>query len=231
LTSVRDTLAWRKEFQVDRLVQATQPPLEDDSEFHSMLALENETGKVYTRGYDKNGRVLLFLRQERENTFNEAHNMKHLVWNLEKAIACTRRKSTQKGSAALGKEKILLILDFRKFSLGSAPPMSTSKTTLHILQAHYPERVARIYCFHAPFVFKAFWALIKPFVDPTTKAKIVFVAGAAPLQAFHDEFDDLGALEGFMGGTAVDKLAPWDSANYVGLPFDVCFDEKDVDGS
>ena len=31
----------------------------------------------------------------------------------------------------------------------------------------------------APFRFRAFWALVKPFIDPVTKRKIQFISGNA----------------------------------------------------
>ena len=151
--------------------------------------------------------------------------MKHLVWNLEKACACTKRKSKELGRSEQGLEKIILIMDFTKFSMATTPPMSVSKHTLTILQSHYPERVKTIYCFNAPFMFKAFWAMVKPFVDPVTKQKIVFVTGAGGMAKFHENFDNTNEnLEELTGGAAVSS--DWDSSVYLDLPFDVAFDEK-----
>jgi len=159
----------------------------------------------------------------------ETDNMKHLVFNLEKAIACTKRKSKQLGTSQQGLEKINLVMDFTKFSMSTTPPMSVSKHTLTILQSHYPERVKTIYCFNAPFVFKAFWAMVKPFVDPVTKQKIVFVTGASGMAKFHQNFDDMSNLEELTGGTAKSISAyDWDSSAYMDLPFDVAFDEKSL---
>ena len=166
----------------------------------------------------------LFDRQ----TNVEMDNMKHLVFNLEKAIACTKRKSKQLGTSEQGLEKIILIMDFTHFSMATTPPMSVSKHTLTILQSHYPERVKTIYCFNAPFMFKAFWAMVKPFVDPVTKNKIVFVTGASGMANFHQYFDeDKKDLEELTGGTAVSISADdWDSSVYLDLPFDVAFGEE-----
>jgi hypothetical protein len=67
-----------------------------------------------------------------ENTHDHDGNMKHLVYSMEKVVAC--------GEARKGvpNEKIILLIDYEGFSLSSGPPMKTSKETLSILQNHYP---------------------------------------------------------------------------------------------
>ena len=197
-----------------------------DDSLAKIIAQENDVGKMYVRGYTKHGRALIYMRGDREQTNHELNNMRHLVWNLEKAIACTKRKSQALGASAVGLEKVILIMDFTHFSMATAPPMSVSKHTLHILQSHYPERVQTIYCFNAPFIFKAFWSMVKHFVDPATKRKIVFVNESNIKQDFHVQFDDLSALEEVAGGTAIEQLSNWDSEAYLNLPFDVAFDER-----
>ena len=67
LEKLRSTLQWRKEFQVDKIVQCTDRDGGGDSEMRKLITKENETGKIYVRGYDKDGRVLMYMRQDREN--------------------------------------------------------------------------------------------------------------------------------------------------------------------
>jgi hypothetical protein len=43
---------------------------------------------------------------------------------------------------------------------------------LHIIQTHYPERLGRAHIINAPFWITAFYTLVSPFVDPTTRAKL-----------------------------------------------------------
>eukprot|EP00977_Amphora_coffeiformis_P008758 scaffold1984_cov162-Amphora_coffeaeformis.AAC.7 len=228
LEKLRSTLKWRKEFQVDKIVQCSQDG--GDPEIRKIIAKENETGKIYVRGYDKDGRVLMYMRQDRENVRTTTPPLSSLVrWTTSvRAIACTKRKSKQIGKSKQGLEKIILIMDFTKFSMATTPRMSVSKHTLTILQSHYPERVKTIYCFNAPFMFEAFWAMVKPFVDPVTKQKIVFVSGASGMAKFHQNFDeDKESLEELTGGAAASISADdWDSSVYLDLAFDVAFDEE-----
>lgn len=44
-------------------------------------------------------------------------------------------------------------------------------------QNHYPERLGVLILVDAPFVFRAFWKVISPFVDAKTLKKVVFVSG------------------------------------------------------
>lgn len=188
-----------------------------------MLREENETGKVYVRGYDREGRALVYMRPAMENTNNEQNNMRHLVWNLEKAIACTKRKSMELSPGLPPLEKVILMIDYEGFKLKNAPPMSTSKLTLDILQKHYPERMYRAYCLNPPLVFRVFWNMIKPFVDPVTKEKIQFCTGKDGMVALHDAIGDVDQLEVNLGGPASTRR--FDSKEYLNLPFHKSFDE------
>lgn len=142
---LKAALDWRQEFGVADIVQACSenPP----NEMTPVIQKENETSKLYVRGYDKEGRALLYMRPAKENTHETSpiNNMRHLVWNLEKAIAC---------SAKNGQSKVCIVIDYDQFQLRHAPPMSTSRYTLDILQKHYPERMHKAYICNPPFVFR-----------------------------------------------------------------------------
>ncbi|GAX18826.1 hypothetical protein FisN_26Hh127 [Fistulifera solaris] len=212
LQQLRLALQWRRDFQVDALCRMQDP-------FAQILRKENATGKIYVRGYDKQGRALVYMRPARENTQNEHDQMRHLVYNLEKAIACTRRESARRGKLL---EKIILLIDYEGWSLSNAPPMSTTKATLHILQHMYPERMYRAFCLHPPLIFRAFWNMVRPFIDPVTKEKIVFVtAGKTQQQLWSLMTDHQQDLETGAGGT----LSPqdFDSAQYLQLPLEEAF--------
>jgi hypothetical protein len=211
---LRLTWQWRRDFQVNALCRATpSDPL------GQVLQRENATGKIYVRGYDAQGRALVYMRPARENTHNEHDQMRHLVYNLEKAIACTRRESLERNGGGRGLEKVILLIDYEGWSLTNAPPMSTTKATLHILQHMYPERMYRAFCLHPPFIFRAFWNMVRPFIDPVTKEKIVFVSNKSTQQQLWSLLKDpVNDLETGAGGT----LSPNDfnSSTYLQLPWD-----------
>jgi hypothetical protein len=233
--SLRAALQWRCDFGVSDLLCAapvssarSSSSLPGDDRIDALtntLRIENASGKIYVRGYDRQGRAFMYMRPARENTNRETDNMRHLVWNLEKAIACTARRSRELSKDGVSSlDKINLIIDYDGFKLINAPPLSTSKFTLDILQKHYPERMHRIYCLNPPMVFRAFWSVIKPFVDPVTKEKIVFISSKAGLKQLVDTVDETRhKLEPVAGGTH--PMSDFDSHKYLNTPFNVSFDE------
>lgn len=207
IKKMKAALAWRKEFEVDKIVNCFEEG--GDEEMRKIITEENSTGKIYVRGFDEEGRAAMYMRPHRENTHNEKNNMRHLVWNLEKAIACTRQKS--------GYEKINLMIDYDGFRLRDTPPLSTSKYTLDILQKHYPERMFKAYVLNPPFVFRAFWTVIKPLVDEKTKEKIVFCHGKGGAKLVAERFN-MDVVEPCAGGEK-EKVKEFISKDYLGLKY------------
>jgi CRAL/TRIO domain len=136
-------LEWRKEFQVEDILKACSG--NEPNDMTSVIQQENETCKIYVRGYDQDGRALLYMRPAKENTKDAVNNVRHVVWNLEKAIACSSKQ---------GRSKICIVIDYDGFALLHAPPFSTSRYILEILQNHYPERMHKAYICNPPFVFR-----------------------------------------------------------------------------
>ena len=114
----------------------------EPNDMTSIIQKENETCKIYVRGYDQDGRALLYMRPAMENTKDAVNNVRHVVWNLEKAIACSSKQ---------GRSKICIVIDYEGFFPASC---STSRYILDILQNHYPERMHKAYICNPPFVFR-----------------------------------------------------------------------------
>ena len=179
-----ETLAWRERFGIRNIHDGWQKVIEE----------ENATGKGYVRGWSSAGNVLLYLRPEHENTHNHDGNLKHLVYNMERACKCMEAD----GRA----EKLVLLIDYNNYSLLNAPPMKTSQDTLSILQNHYPERLFRAYCIRPPWIFNAFWTMISPFIDSVTYQKIVMLSGSKEDigRRLSDDGIPLEQLEANIGG-------------------------------
>lgn len=295
IKKIKEALHWRRNFGLEELIQQSHHAAtnkattksstngednnNNNNEVKEMLSRENDTGKLYVRGYDSNGRALLYMRPGRENTTHESNQMRHLVWNLEKAIACTAKRSVQlmmtRQQQQQGQqqqqqeennnnnsifttddkqppsppspqplEKVTLLIDYEGFSFRNMPPLSTSRYTLDILQKYYPERMHRAYILNPPAVFRTFWTIIRPFIDPVTKEKIVFCCSPPPSGRRRQQQKEKGG-EGGGGGLApllaavgdahADKLEPvaggtkkirdFCSIEYLRLPFAVSFDE------
>ena len=233
---IRYVMKWRDDFGVEKIINAVHGHSNNDSndndeddddkksiidpemkELRDIIRHEGETGKVYTRGYSKQGHAIIYFFPVRENTTNVKNNMRHLVYQLERAIAATEKKNH---------EKIIIIMDFVNWTIKKQGPMSRTKETIHILQECYVERMKRVYLTNTPVIFRTFWAMVKPFLDPVTKEKIVFCSGGRMNveNLMKDELD-MSVLEKCAFGTK--DLKPFDSKEYFSMPLDVVYDEEE----
>ena len=168
------------------------------------VANEAKTGKQYRSGRCKQGRRVLVMRPDRENTFNHEENIKFLIYTLENIFWKSSRERVPRGSNSdLAPEQIVILINFTNWSRKNAVPMATARETLSILQDHYPERLGLAVCFNPPTIFRVFWSIISPFIDRKTYSKIIFVnkkkkekAGATMSAIFHATSvdDDMGGV-------------------------------------
>ncbi|CAI5476610.1 unnamed protein product [Closterium sp. Yama58-4] len=201
---LRDTLKWRDQCRPEEIRWAD-------------VAEEGATGKVYRTAFqDKHGRPVVVLSAGQQNTNNHAGQVRHLVHCLENAVmnlpATAReqqqpqqqdngRQGEQQGGEQGGQEQMVWLIDFRGWSMRKAPPLKTSREVLSILQSHYPERLGAAVIYNPPAVFEAFWKVIRPFIDPVTFNKILFVNPSKPdtVKKLEGIFD-LDRLEEAFGG-------------------------------
>jgi hypothetical protein len=110
------------------------------------------------------------------------------------------------------------MIDYQHFRVRDAPPMSTNRWTINILQNHYPERLYKAYILHPGFFFKTFLQVIRPFLDPVTRDKIVICGGNTAPDKVGQRFN-LKEVEQCAGG---EREGNFDSQEYL---FKVPFDE------
>lgn len=190
------TISWRQKFGIQNMFTT----------WNDFLPFENGCGKVYVRGFDKQGHALIYMKPRNENSKNYDDQSRHVVYNLEKAIASMDYHTKQ--------EKYSLIMDFHGYSISNAPPFKTSKDMLSIFQNYYPERLFRCYVVRPPWLFYAFYKLIYPFIDPITREKIVLIPEAKVSEVLGNEID-LDVLEADVCGK---NPIPFDSAKYLKSP-------------
>jgi hypothetical protein len=202
---LEDTIKWRHEFGIDNI----------HTEYKDTIALENSTGKMYVRGFDKEGVPLIYMKPVKENTKDHTGNIKHLVYSMERAVACMEAKGQ-------GNTKLSLVIDYDGYTSAHAPPMKTALETLNILQSHYPERLKHAYCVRAPFMFYAFFKMVSPFIDPVTRAKICMLKNADIGTPNCKLMQDVGGdvLESCVGGK---DSRPFVSSLYLAGPFEQDF--------
>jgi hypothetical protein len=229
-TMLEETVRWRREFEVNALVKG---------KWHDNIRGENASGKLYVRGVDKYGNVLVYMKPKHENSRDHDNNVRHLVYNMERAFAyqnhyhnttdSTNSSSSSATGTATGTEtetfrpnKICLVVDYDGFTMANSPPLKTSLAVLSILQNHYPERLRRAYLIRTPWIFNATFKLISPFVDPVSKAKIVFMK-STDLKFIREQLSadiDPAILETEIGG---DDQRPFESNVYMNAEFHLDF--------
>lgn len=143
------TLKWRRDYRPDEITE-------------SDIAEEATTGKEFLKGFDKEGRPILYLVPARENSKDYDRMLKFVVFNLEKAIKLMPD----------GVESMVIIVDYKNVSVLNAPPISISKKFLQMVGDHYPERLGISFIMNPTWYLWVFFKLLRPFLDPVTAAKI-----------------------------------------------------------
>eukprot|EP00037_Helgoeca_nana_P024457 m.259711 g.259711 ORF g.259711 m.259711 type:complete len:420 (+) comp26643_c0_seq5:1660-2919(+) len=133
------------------------------------LDIENETGKCRSAGIDRWGRPILILDNTVENTTNVEAHMRLLFYTTERLI---RRMKPPV-------EKQVIFVHLPDFSLWNTPPLKSSKTSLAVFSLYYAERLGHCIFWQPPSYFSTFIAMIRPFIDPATYAKVVVINGDA----------------------------------------------------
>ncbi|KAH7442506.1 hypothetical protein KP509_03G091900 [Ceratopteris richardii] len=166
---LRETLQWRSSYKPGSI------RWED-------VAEEFKTGKMFRACFtDKLGRPVIVMIPRNQNTRTHEGQVKQLVYSMENALSYLPPDQDQ----------LAWIIDFEGFSYFNNPPLKTTKEVAHILQSHYPERLAVGIVLNAPKIFEYTLKLWKPFIDLTTYKKIRFVYTRDPssLKAVEDVFD------------------------------------------
>lgn len=137
-------------------------------------------------GFDVHGRPIVWLRPSRENTSPSPAQIRHLVFQLERALDLLPPGATT----------LALVVDYHGATRGSTPPLDICKSVIHILQNHYCERLGRAAVVNVPTLLQGFFAVVKPLLDPNTREKIAFnppMQDVVPKQQLDPEFG--GELE------------------------------------
>ena len=153
-------VAWRRETGADTLRVDT-----------SSFAVEHGKRKCINEGHDRLGRPLVTMvaRRHDKNDRDLQEVCKLIIHTLETAVARSR--------AQLNDEKIVIIFDMSGFTT-AVMDYDAVKVLVSVLLKNYPDVLAASFIVNAPLLFSACWAIIKPWLDPVTAAKCVFVKPA-----------------------------------------------------
>ncbi|KAL6525267.1 Patellin-3 [Orobanche minor] len=162
---LKNTLTWRRDFNVDELVKED---LGDDLE-----------KVVFMHGYDKEGHPVCYnVYGEFQNkelyarTFgDEEKRNKFLRWRIQFLERSIRKLDFSPG----GINTIFQISDLKNSpGPGKRDLRIATKQALQMLQDNYPEFVAKQVFVNVPWWYLAFYTMMSPFLTQRTKSKFIF---------------------------------------------------------
>lgn len=95
-------------------------------------------------------------------------------------------------------DEIVVILDFRGWSVRRNAPVKLVRDGIQTLQDHYPERLGRVFLLNYPTAIRAAFAAVSPIIDAGAREKIVWVPGEAYAVLSKHASDK--AIPTFLGG-------------------------------
>jgi len=125
------------------------------------------------------------------------------VWGQEHQIRRCEESAAARGLPAGSIERFTTLMDLKGMSMSHRACLKFTKKITEWDEKYYPERMGYVIVVNAPTIFSFFWAIVKPWLNPVTKSKIVFVKG--------DDYTDLhklidpAQLPARYGGTLVDE--------------------------
>ncbi|MCO5552855.1 hypothetical protein L7F22_006373 [Adiantum nelumboides] len=175
---IKDTMNWREHYKPHQVKW-------------DEIAKEAETGKIYRANFrDRDERTVLVMRPGVENTSQLDGQIRYLVYCMENAIM----------NLPADQEQMVWLVDFEGWNM-SMVPLRTARETAHVLQNHYPERLAYAILYNPPKVFEMFWNVVRPFLDPDTQKKVKFVYSRdEDSKRLMESLFDLDKLECAFGG-------------------------------
>lgn len=156
-----ETLTWRLAYGPSRITAGE-------------VEKECATGKIRVLpDLDRHGRPIIVMDSSRENTKGHESQLRHLVWQLERAS----RKMPPATADGLQREKYCLFVNMQRHSIWNSPPMKTSLETLKTLTDRYPEHLGHAIVYQPGMLFSGLWSACKPLMDSKTVRKVLFIRG------------------------------------------------------
>lgn len=117
-------------------------------------------------GFDKSGRPVIYCVSGRHSrTDRDINDVKNfIIYIIEESLK----------KAKPNEQKIAIVFDLSTFSM-NCMDFEATKILVTILQTHYPEILGKGLIVDAPFIFRACWQIIRPWLDPVTASKIEFI--------------------------------------------------------
>ncbi|KAK9292524.1 hypothetical protein L1049_020497 [Liquidambar formosana] len=160
-------LSWRRAFVPNGCIA--------ESEIPNDLA----HNKLFMQGVDKKGHPIIVVIGARHVHTSTDEFKRFVVYGLDKICA----------SMPTGQEKFIGIADLQGWGYANSD-IRGYLACLSIVQDCYPERLAKYFIVHAPYLFMTAWKTIYPFIDNKTRQKLVFVENKKLRSTLLNEIDE-----------------------------------------
>lgn len=175
--ALKAIMEWREKVHYDRFLKER---LARDVDFHKMWP-----ESVY--GEDKYGHVVTGFRfseisvegldslkgaDQSSDADSEASYLLRLQG--QKITMLMRYKQERAHALGLQRYKHIIVVDLSGLGMGilSGHTRATIKQVMDVSANYFPESAWKIFLVNSPFVFRAAWAVVKPWIHPITAAKI-----------------------------------------------------------
>lgn len=177
------SLAWRKQYQIDRLLTWQPPQILRDyfiagwhqSDSAGRPVFIWRLGETDVKGLLKAG--------------GESALLKYVIYMFEDGLQRLRQASSETGQPIC---MCTVICDLEGLSMRHLwrPALSALARLSELIIANYPETVAHMLIVRAPRVFPLLWQLVSCFFDPNTRKKIIVYGG--------NDYQDNGGLKEYI---------------------------------
>ena len=160
-------------------------------------------GKMYINGYDRKGQPIVYLKMHtKPDPHTNTEKIRFMMYTMNSAIKAMDEKA--------GIHKMVWIANLESYTMKYNGDLNMAVDLLHVVQNHYPERLAHAFFVNAPVLFRAAWKTISPFVDSVTKKKVKFLSSKEKYKVL-TEFIDPCMIESELGG---ENAYSYDYASY-----------------
>ncbi|KAJ1292703.1 hypothetical protein BS78_01G010300 [Paspalum vaginatum] len=163
------------------------------------VANELAQGKLAMQGHDRAGRPMVYVFGARHHPARRDLDefRRFVVYVLDATVA-------RLPPPGHGQEKFAAVADLAGWGYSHCD-IRGYLAALDIMQSYYPERLARVFLVHVPYVFMAAWKVVYPFIDDKTKKKFVFVADRDLHRTLREAVDDAQLPEMYGGKLKIDS--------------------------
>ncbi|KJH42177.1 CRAL/TRIO domain protein [Dictyocaulus viviparus] len=193
---VHNSIIWRKQHNVDRILQEWTPP-----------SVMTQFFPGCWHHNDKEGRPLYLLRLgnlDMKGMLRSCglENIVKLTLSICEEGLIKTAEATRQIGAPISTWSLLVDLEGLSMRHLWRPGVQSLLRIIEIVEAHYPETMGQVLVVRAPRVFPILWTLISPFIDETTRNKFMINSGELVKGEISKYVDDQ-YIPDFLGGTCL----------------------------